>query len=63
LVAEAEGVEVAEEVEVAAGFPNMLPPPKRLLECVEVLPVAGVVESVGLLGTPRSPAGVDPKHK
>jgi len=49
--------------EVAAGFPNMLPPPKRLLEGIEAFPVAGVVDSVGLVGTPKSPpppAGVDP---
>ena len=47
---------------MAAGFPNMFPPPKRL-GGAEVLPAAGVVESVGLVDTPGSPpaAGVGPK--
>lgn len=50
---------------MATGFPNMLPPPKRLLEGVGALAVAGVVESVGLEGAPKSPpaaAGVDPNR-
>lgn len=56
-------MEVVEIVEVTAGFPNMLPPPKRLLEGAEVLLAAGVVDSAGLLGTPRNPPpAVNPGH-
>jgi hypothetical protein len=56
--------EVVEGVDVAAGFPNMFAPPKRLLEGAEVLVVDGVVESVGLvLSSPPPVAGVDPTQR